>query len=107
MTRQKRLCALMVAAGAGLLPLAGGGPPPSGWQEIGDAGQLVPTAQVTDASLGNGPQDQIVGNVQGGTADMFLINIVDPTNFLAETRNQFTNFDTQLFCSRRRARRSL
>lgn len=87
----------MVSAGAASAALAGGGPGPTGWQEIGDAGQLVPTAQLTDASLGNGPLDQITGNVQGGTADMYCINIVDPTNFLAETRNQFTNFDTQLF----------
>ena len=78
------------------------------WTEAGDAGSLPPG----QATMGSGSLGFINGNLGmaalfGGTVDfedMFLINIVDPTNFRATTdpndpelANAFANFNTQLW----------
>ena len=81
------------------------------WTEMGDAGSLPAGSQTT---MGIGT----IGFINGGLGmpalfggidfeDMFLINIVDPTNFRATTDPNdpelamaFANFDTQLWLFR-------
>jgi hypothetical protein len=53
------------------------------WTEVGDAGQLPATAQVT---VGDGPLDTIFGRIAGpNDVDMYLIRITDPALFSATT----------------------
>jgi hypothetical protein len=63
------------------------------WTEIGDAGQLPGTAQVTK---GTGPLTLITGHHSPNDADAFLIRITDPATFSATT-DGLANWDTQLF----------
>lgn len=63
------------------------------WTEIGDAGDLPATAQVT---VGSGSLDSISGTKTPNEADMFRIRILDPAAFSASTVGT-TGFDTQLF----------
>jgi len=61
------------------------------WTEIGDAGDLLGTAQ---EPTGTGPLTTIEGTISDSwDADMYKINIVDPAGFSAYARG----FDTQLF----------
>jgi hypothetical protein len=71
------------------------------WNEIGDAGQLPATAQVTMAA-GDSPLTAIFGTIDtmgpNGDVDMFKIRINDPAHFSASTVNAFgTLTDTKLF----------
>lgn len=61
--------------------------------EVGDAGSLPPSAQ--EINDGGGPVTTILGNVGGGTEDMFGIYIANPAVFSANTTG--STFDTQLF----------
>jgi MYXO-CTERM domain-containing protein len=62
------------------------------WAEVGDAGELVGTAQVT----GGGVLTSITGALTTGDADMYLITINTPTSFSASTVGGAA-FDSQLF----------
>lgn len=65
--------------------------------EVGDAGQLVGTAQST---VGTGPLTDIFGSISGTyDVDLYLINITDFASFSASTVNSGTDalLDTQLF----------
>ncbi len=66
------------------------------WLEIGDAGSLPGTAQIT---IGGGPLTIISGNIfSSSDEDMYLINISNPAAFSATTVGTGgTAFDTQLF----------
>jgi hypothetical protein len=66
------------------------------WAEVGDAGQLPATAQVT---TGGGPLTAITGTIDTpNDVDMFAIRITSPSTFSATTVGQpGTHFDTQLF----------
>jgi hypothetical protein len=64
------------------------------WSEVGEAGNLPGTAQVP---VGGGPLTTITGTLDpGGDADMYLINIPVPANFMAKTWPS-TAIDTQLW----------
>lgn len=73
------------------------------YTEIGDAGQLRPTAQATAANqaAANQPLSQIFGSLLTGTdIDLYIINITNPAAFSATTVNTLTNgtgLDTALF----------
>ena len=71
-------------------------PPPGGWLESGDAGELVSSAQRCE---GFGDLSRIVGRILGPESDVYLINICDPTLFRASTVGHAT-WDTQLFLFR-------
>jgi uncharacterized protein (TIGR03382 family) len=62
------------------------------WTEVGDAGSLPGTAQIT---VGVGPLTDIIGTLFA-REDMYCIEIVDPAHFLA-TAVGGAGFDTQLF----------
>jgi hypothetical protein len=64
------------------------------WYESVDAGQLPATAQTP---AGAGPLTSIVGNLGSADADMYLIDIIDPINFVAGTCNTGTTMDTQMW----------
>ncbi len=68
---------------------------PTGWAEVGDAGDLPGTA---NAAIGNpsAPLTRISGTLVAGDVDMFAINICDAANWSASTLNGAT-FDTQMF----------
>lgn len=64
------------------------------WSEVGEAGELPGTAQMP---AGSGPLTTITGTLNaGGDADMYLVNIPVPANFLAKTWPS-TALDTQLW----------
>jgi len=63
------------------------------WNEVGDAGQLPATAQMTSCS---GALTQIVGALAASDVDMYCILISDVANFSATTTGG-TTADTQLF----------
>lgn len=64
------------------------------WSEVGEAGELPGTAQVP---AGSGPLTAITGTLNaGGDADMYLVDIPVPANFLAKTW-PLTVVDTQLW----------
>ena len=66
------------------------------YTETGDAGQTPGDAQNTGP--GGQPLSAIFGSLFSGTdADVFVINITDPTNFSATTVNGTTSIDTALF----------
>ena len=66
------------------------------YTETGDAGQTPSDAQNTGPS--GQPLSAIFGTIFSGTdADVFVINITDPTNFSATTVNGATSLDTALF----------
>ncbi len=66
----------------------------STWQEQGEAGQTIPTAQVVS---GSGQLDRISGDL-GGAADLFQIYITGGGNFSATTVGTGgTLLDSQLF----------
>ena len=82
----------VLLAGAALLALSGvafG----DVWNEQGDAGQLLGTAQHT---VGNGTLDEIRGNHAANDADLYLIRITNVGAFFATTTGG-TSLDTQLF----------
>ncbi|HZN40495.1 MAG TPA: hypothetical protein VFD82_16945 [Planctomycetota bacterium] len=66
---------------------------PAQWVEVGDAGQLLPSAQIP---VGVGPLVTITGAYGGGEADMYQIQIVSPALFSATTVGGSVG-DTQLF----------
>lgn len=70
----------------------------STWVQVGDAGSLPSTAQVT---FGGGPLTEIDGKLGDGTggADMYEIMITDPTEFSAVTVDINSNYiiDPSLF----------
>ena len=69
-------------------------PPPAGvWVEVGEAGDLPGTANVT---TGSGALNEIRGNIGTGDADMYQFRICSPTSFSATTVGG-TSIDTQLF----------
>jgi len=63
------------------------------WDEVGDAGDLINTAQIT---IGNGSLDAINGIHEASDVDMYCIRILDPGRFIATTTGG-TSWDTQLF----------
>lgn len=64
------------------------------WQEAGDAGQLLGTAQ---EPLGNGPLRNIRGAVStNADVDLYKIFISDPTIFSASVTSATGNFDSVL-----------
>ncbi len=66
-----------------------------GWPEVGDAGDLLPTAQDT---VGNGSLDFVSGTIFTSIdKDMYRINIVDPINFSANVAVGGSLLDTQVF----------
>jgi hypothetical protein len=67
-------------------------PPFTGYDEIGDAGDLPESAQATPSGAVSG----IRGTVTPGDADMYAIYIANPATFSASTRCKAL-FDTQLF----------
>jgi hypothetical protein len=67
--------------------------PPGLWIEVGNAGNLPATAQVT---MGNGPLLEIRGHKDPNDADMFKFRMCDPQSFSASTVGT-TSWDTQLF----------
>jgi hypothetical protein len=70
------------------------------WNEVGDAGELVPTAQVP---VGVGPLTTINGNLGGSDTDLYCIKITDPQHFMASTaafRGGAAAFDSQLWLFR-------
>jgi hypothetical protein len=72
------------------------------WTEQGDAGDLPATAQlVTRPGAGHcqTPLQQIEGNLDASDADMYVICITDPANFVATTVGGAV-FDTQLWLFR-------
>lgn len=71
-------------------------PPPGGWLEVDDAGELVSTAQRCE---GFGSLTRIVGRILGPETDVYAIQVCDPANFSASTVGRAT-FDTQLFLFR-------
>ena len=75
------------------LGLAGGNLQAAIWAEVGDAGQLPGTAQIT---LGANPLTAITGTISAGDADMYLIYIPVAGAFSATTVGGAA-FDTQLF----------
>ncbi|MBN2473196.1 MAG: DVUA0089 family protein [Pirellulales bacterium] len=66
------------------------------WTEAGDAGQLLPTAQVI---RGTGRLDQIAGTLAGDDdVDLYRIRITDPDAFsITVSANLSTDNDAQLF----------
>ncbi len=77
---------IAVLALAGLLSTAGF----AQWVEVGDAGQLVGTAQATGA----GALSTISGSVAGSDVDMYAIQITNPAAFSASVSG---TGDSQLF----------
>lgn len=73
---------------------------PAQWVEVGDAGQLLPAAQIP---FGIGPLATIAGIVGAAEADMYQIQIVNPAVFSATTVGGAA-FDTQLFLFDERGR---
>jgi hypothetical protein len=72
------------------------------WTEQGDAGDLPATAQlVTSPGAGHcqTPVQQIQGNLGASDADMYVICIPNPANFVASTVGTLI-WDTQLFLFR-------
>ena len=74
-------------------------PPPPQWDEAinggGDAGDLPATAQIP---TGTDPFGGLSGSLDTtADADLFRINVCNPTNFVASTANADTTIDTQLF----------
>lgn len=66
------------------------------FNEVGDAGQTLGTAQFTGA-FGTG-LSAIVGTISSSTdADLYVIRITAPTTFSATTVNATTSIDTALF----------
>lgn len=63
------------------------------WNEQGDAGETLSTAQACE---GSGSLTAIHGNHDFDDCDMYAIDIVDAANFRA-TVSSDTSFDTQLF----------
>lgn len=64
------------------------------WTEVGDAGDLVGTAQ---EPLGNGPLRNIYGTVSTNTdVDLYRIFISNPTSFSASVTSTSGNFDSVL-----------
>jgi hypothetical protein len=63
------------------------------WNEMGDAGDLPGTAQLTNCS---GALTSIVGALAASDVDMYCITIVDPASFSATTCGG-TTADTQIF----------
>lgn len=63
------------------------------WNEVGDAGDLLNTAQIT---IGTGSLDAINGDHGTSDVDLYCIRILDPGRFIATTTGG-TSFDTQLF----------
>lgn len=88
------------AGGAGVITITEVLPPPvADWDETvdggGDAGQTQGTAQTVS---GSGTVNSISGACTVGDADVYMIEICDPANFRASTRNANTvATDTQLF----------
>jgi hypothetical protein len=68
------------------------------WTEVGDAGDLITTGQVTS---GSGPLTLINGSVAANAdADLYQISIVDEAVFTASTKTQYggsTAFDSRLY----------
>ncbi len=64
------------------------------WQEVGDAGDLLSTAQEPE---GNGPLRNIRGTVStNADIDLYKIFISDPTTFSASVTSATGNFDSVL-----------
>jgi hypothetical protein len=64
------------------------------WTEVGDAGDLLGTAQ---EPIGNGPLRNIYGTVSTNTyVDLYRIFISDPTSFSASVTSTSGNFDSVL-----------
>ncbi len=63
------------------------------WDEVGDAGDLINTAQIT---IGTGSLDAINGAFGTSDVDLYCIRILDPGRFIATTTGG-TSLDTQLF----------
>jgi hypothetical protein len=64
------------------------------WTEVGDAGDLLGTAQ---EPLGNGPLRNIYGTISTNTdVDLYRIFISDPTSFSASVTSTSGNFDSVL-----------
>jgi hypothetical protein len=83
------LLTVAAAAAVAVLPAAA-----QDWNEIGEAGDLVGTANVT---IGSGPLIEINGVIEaGGDADMFCITVTDEDTFSATTVGG-TTLDTQLW----------
>ncbi|MBK8916068.1 MAG: DVUA0089 family protein [Phycisphaerales bacterium] len=86
----KKLMALTVAMLSGSAALA------ADWAEVGEAGELLSTANIT---VGVGALTGITGTLNAGTedlVDMYCIRIPDPSIFGATTVGG-ASFDTQLF----------
>ncbi len=82
-----KLCGVVGACVLASSALGGGS-----WTEVGDAGQTVPTAQIT---LGTGTLKLIDGElVTGDDADIYCIRITNVSQFYA---NSGASFDAQLF----------
>ncbi len=79
------MCALLTAARAQIT-----------YQEQGDAGDLPETAQATGTDT-NTALSAIRGTLEENGVDMYVIYIQDPANFSANTVNNETTFDTQLW----------
>ena len=76
------------------LALTGTAHATSSWQELGEAGQTIPTAQVVE---GSGQLDRISGDL-GGAADLYQIYITGGGDFSATTVGTGGSlFDSQLF----------
>lgn len=94
MTLRRWAAPVLVAGLAAALPAQA-----ADWTEIGDAGQLISTAQNARYGL-PGPLDGIVGNLSpDGDIDLFFIHIADFTTFSATTVDPLTSLglDTRLF----------
>ncbi len=98
--RVARFGAAAATGGPGVLTITEVLPPPvADWDETvdggGDAGQTQGTAQTVS---GSGTLASISGACTAGDADVYMIEICDPANFRASTRNANTlATDTQLF----------
>lgn len=68
----------------------------AGWFESVDAGELPWTSQQAE---GTGEFARIGGRIIGAEADVYLIEICDPTNFSASTEGH-ASWDTQLYLFR-------
>jgi hypothetical protein len=86
----------IAALAAGLLLAAAGTASAQVWNEVGDAGDSIATAQVI---AGSGPLTTIIGTITQDDVDIYAFEITSPTTFSATTVGGAT-IDTQLFLFR-------
>ena len=66
------------------------------WTEVGDAGDLLSTAQ---EPMGNGPLRNIYGTIStNADVDLYRIFISDPTSFSASVTSTSGNFSIRWAC---------